>query len=188
MSVAEARAAAIEDALNDVRAIEAREGVTPQSLGKVKRRMIELASHRELFPAEEFKLSPEDGGEKFDVLSVDDDGRFELYIEVADKSVETPAHDHTTWAVVVGIEGDEVNRVYDVDNARSTPPKLREVVSVGPGTGVALMPDDFHSIHIAEGTHNMHLHLYGLCFEKLKGRTMYDAEKGEYLQFDMAID
>jgi predicted metal-dependent enzyme (double-stranded beta helix superfamily) len=188
MTVAEARKAAIAEALDDVRAIEAHDGVTRKSLDKIKQRMMRLAARRELFPAEEFALKAEDNGEKFDVLSVDDDGRFELYIEVADKAVEAPPHDHTTWAVVVGIEGAEVNRIYDVDAAHGTPPTLREEVSVGPGTGVALMPEDFHSIHIAEGVHNMHLHLYGLCFAKLKGRTKFDAEKGQYRQFDMAIE
>jgi len=188
MSIAEARSAAIEDALKDVRAIEAREGLSRSSLDKIKQRMIELAAHRELFPADEFALKPDDKGEKFDVLSVDEDGRFELYIEVADKAVEAPPHDHTTWAVVVGIEGEEVNRIYDVDEARSSPPKMREQVSVGPGTGVALMPEDFHSIHIDEGVHNMHLHLYGLCFAKQKGRTKYDEETGTYSRFDVALD
>jgi predicted metal-dependent enzyme (double-stranded beta helix superfamily) len=188
MSIAQQRETAIAAALNDVRAIEARDGVSRESLDKIKHRMMELAAHKELFPAGDFPLSPEDKGEKFDVLSVDDDGRFELYIEVADKSVEAPPHDHTTWAVVVGIEGEEVNRVYDVDSERRNAPAVREEISVGPGTGIALMPDDFHSIHIADGIHNMHLHLYGLCFDKLKGRTMYDAEKGEYRLFDVAIE
>jgi len=188
MSAKEARGAAIAAALDDVRAIEAREGVTRQSLAKIKQRMIELAGHKELFPAAEFTLKPEDKGEHFDVLSVDDDGRFELYIEIADKAVEAPPHDHTTWAVVVGVEGEEVNRVYDADVAGGAPPKLREEVSVRAGSGVALMPEDFHSIHIAEGVHNMHLHLYGLCFAKLKGRTKYDMETGTYRKFDVALD
>jgi hypothetical protein len=86
------------------------------------------------------------------------------------------------------IESEEVNRIYDVDEARSSPPRMREQVSVKPGTGVALMPEDFHSIHIDEGGHNMHLHLYGLCFAKLKGRTKYDEESGTYSRFDVALD
>ena len=188
MTVAQERAAAIEAALSDVRAIEAREGVTRGALDQIKQRMIELAARKELFPPDEFQLKPEHKGEFFDVLSVDDDGRFELYIEVADHDVETPAHDHTTWAVVVGIEGEELNRLYDVEPDRSAAPRMREEVRVGPGVGVAMMPDDFHSIHMTAGRHNMHLHLYGLCFAQLSGRTLYDEEKGEYRLFDVALD
>lgn len=188
MSVAQERSAAIEAALADVRAIEASEGVTRQSLERIKQRMIELGQRRELFPHEDFPLTSENDGEHFDVLSVDDDGRFELYIEVANKAVDVPPHNHTTWAVVVGIEGEEINSLFDVDADRSAPPKLRKKVSVAPGAGVAMMPDDFHTIQFVDGTHNMHLHLYGLCFAKLKGRTMYDQEAGEYRSFDMGID
>ena len=188
MTVEQTRVAAIEETLRDVRAIEAREGVNRQSLDEIKQRMIRLASRRELFPAEDFELKPEHKGEIFDVLSVDDDGRFELYIQVSNNAVETPPHDHTTWAVVVGIEGEEVNRLYDVDVGHRAAPVMREEVSVGSGTGIAMMPDDFHSIHIAGGNHNIHLHLYGLCFDKLTDRTMYDAQTGEYRQFDVALD
>ncbi len=188
MAVAQERSAAIEAALADVRAIEAREGVTRGALDQIKQRMIELGARKELFPPEDFPLSPEHKGEFFDVLSVDDDGRFELYIEVADQDVETPPHDHTTWVVVVGIEGEELNRLYDVDQNRSAPPRLREEVRVASGVGVAMMPDDFHSIHMTAGKHNMHLHLYGLRFAELSGRTLYDEVKGEYRQFDVALD
>ena len=188
MSVQEARGKAIGEALDDIRAIEAQNGVNRDSLELIKQRMIKLGQQRDLFPDADFPLAPEHNGEFFDVLSVDDDGRFELYIEVADQTVDVPPHDHTTWAVVVGIEGDELNRLYDADPNGGTPPTLREEVHVGPGTGVAMMPEDFHSIHMAEGERNMHLHLYGLCFAKLKDRTLYDKEAGAYRQFDVALD
>ena len=121
-----------------------------------------------------------------DVLSVDDDGRFELYLEVADKDVSTPPHDHTTWAVVTGIRGLELNKVYEGDGGPKgeAPLKVDREVPVKAGTGVCLMPDDFHSIHIAGGELNMHLHLYGLGFAHLKGRRMFDEETGEYRGFD----
>jgi predicted metal-dependent enzyme (double-stranded beta helix superfamily) len=186
MNVAEERSQAIAEALDRVRAIEAEQGVSPRSLEAIRSVMIGVATRPELFPAEEFPL-PEDGsGERFDVLSVDDDGRFELYLEVADKDVSTPPHDHTTWAVVTGIRGLELNKVYEGDGGPKgeAPLKVDREVPVKAGTGVCLMPDDFHSIHIAGGELNMHLHLYGLGFAHLKGRRMFDEETGEYRGFD----
>ncbi len=188
MSIQEARNKAIGEALDDIRAIEAANGVSRDSLEQIKQRLIKLGQQRDLFPDEDFPLAPEHNGEFFDVLSVDDDGRFELYIEIADKAVHTPAHDHTTWAVVVGIEGEELNKLYDVDAERQSPPALREQVSVRPGTGVAMMPEDFHSIHIEDGKRSMHLHLYGVCFAQLKDRTLFDEGTGAYRHFDVALD
>ena len=189
MTVAAERDAAIASTLAKVRAIESGEGVTRPALAMIRDEMIALAARSELFPPEEFPLGP-GRGERFEVLSVDPDGRFELYLEVADKSLSTPPHDHTTWAVVVGIRGLELNRLYEGDGgpAGEAPLKVREEVPVKPGAGVCMMPGDFHSIHMDEGTLNMHLHLYGLCFAKLKGRRLWDEERGEYRSFDVALD
>jgi len=190
MSRTQERNEAISEALDKVRAIEAEQGVTPESLSNIREVMVGLATRSELFPPEDFPI-PEDGnGEKFEVLSVDDDGRFELYMEVADKHVTTPPHNHTTWAVVTGIRGLELNRIYEGDGGPmgEAPPKVAREVEVKHGTGVCLMPDDYHSIHIEPGELNMHLHLYGLGFAHLKGRKMFDEAAGEYRSFDYSPD
>ena len=44
------------------------------------------------------------------LLSEDDDHGFALYAVAAHSASKTPPHDHTTWAVVVGVEGAELNR------------------------------------------------------------------------------
>lgn len=185
MTVAEERRAAIESTLEEVRAIEAERGITRESLAAIRDRMIALAGRRELFPREEFRL-PEGKGENFTRLSVDPDGRYELYLEVADKSLDTLPHDHTTWAVVVGIEGLELNRLYEGDGGRAgeAPLKLREEVEVTAGTGICMLPTDYHSIHMEQGVHNMHLHLYGVGFAWMKDRRMYDPASGRYLAYD----
>jgi predicted metal-dependent enzyme (double-stranded beta helix superfamily) len=190
MSAAQERHQAIAEALDQVRAIEAEQGVSKASLEAIRSVMIGVASRPELFPADEFPLPDDGSGERFDVLSVDDDGRYELYLEVANKDVSTPPHDHTTWAVVTGICGLELNKVYEGDGGPKgeAPLKVGHEVEVKAGTGVCLMPDDFHSIHIKGGELNMHLHLYGLGFEHLKGRRMFDMEKGEYRGFEYMPD
>lgn len=189
MSKAEQRSRAIAQTLEKVRAIEAAQGVSRPSLAAIRAEMIQLARHTELFPEQDFPLAP-DGGERFDVLSVDADGRFELYLEVARARIETVPHDHTTWAVVVGIRGLELNRLYRGDGgpAGEAPLKLDREVEVRSGTGVCLMPDDFHSIHMTPDVFNMHLHLYGTGFAHLQGRRMFDRTTGQYRSFDSTLD
>lgn len=185
MTLAEQRSAAIEATLEKVRRIEAEHGITRDSLARIREHMVALAARRELFPRDEFRL-PEGKGEDFTRLSVDPDGRYELYLEVADKSLDTLPHDHTTWAVVVGVEGMELNRLYEGDGgtAGEAPLKLREEIEVKPGTGVCMMPTDFHSIHMQQGVHNMHLHLYGIGFAYMKDRRMYDPASARYMAYD----
>ncbi len=189
MSVAVERNKAIGEALDKVRAIEAEQGVTRAALDDIREVMIGLASRTELFPEEDFPVPEDAGGEGFDVLSVDDDGRFELYMEVANKHVTTPPHNHTTWAVVAGIRGLELNRIYEGVGGPmgEAPPRVAREVEVKKGAGVCLMPDDYHSIHMEPGELNMHLHLYGLGFAHLKGRKMYDEDSGAYRGFDSAL-
>jgi len=187
MNVAEQRASAVASTLAKVRAIEAGQGVTRASLAAIRDEMLGLAGHRDLFPAEEFPIG-EGKGERFVKLSVDPDGRYELYLEVADKAVDTLPHDHTTWAVIVGIQGLELNRLYEGDGgeAGDAPLRLREEIPITAGSGICMMPTDFHSIHMERGELNMHLHLYGIGFAYMKNRRMFDLAAGRYLPYDPA--
>jgi len=51
------------------------------------------------------------------------------------------------------------------------------------GSGVTLMPDDIHSIHVTGDTQTVHLHMYGLALEQLHERVMYNRELGTYAVF-----
>ena len=46
------------------------------------------------------------------LLGEDADGRFAMYLLALNPGNETKPHDHTTWAVVTAVEGQELNRVY----------------------------------------------------------------------------
>ena len=167
------RASVIGAAVAEIRAIEKREGVTRESLENIKQRLIRLAARTDLFDVEDFP-APEQGGKRFSCLyrlAEDTDHRFALYANSALGGNGTPAHNHTTWAVIAGVTGEELNRFYD----RTADGGVREKGQfvVRQGSGVAFLPDDLHSIHIDRPLLNFHM--YGLALEQLHEREYYKA-------------
>ncbi len=170
MDRASERRKAIEAAVADIREIEKREGVTRASLQNIKARLIRLAARTNLFTSADYP-PPMPGGKRQSCLyrlSEDADHRFALYANSARGGHGTPAHNHTTWAVIVGVTGEELNKFYD-RVAEGVQEKGRDVVRQG--TGVAFLPEDLHSIHIEAPLLNFHM--YGLALEQLHSREFY---------------
>jgi len=175
-----ARKEEIEAAVADVRQIEKKDGVTRASLEKIKQRLMRLAARQELFTAADYP-PPQPGSKRNSCLyrvAEDADHRFALYVNSSDGNYGTPAHNHTTWAVIVGVSGEELNRFYDrVDIGV----KEKGNAVVKQGTGVAFMPEDLHSIHIQAPLINFHM--YGLALERLHHREYYKAEERSWKVF-----
>ena len=176
------RQRAVASCLEDIRAILGDAGVNRAALEQVKGRLLALAARRDLFSFAQFPLRHERS--TMHVLAEDDGEGLALYAVTARGESATPPHDHTTWAVVVGIEGDEMNKLWRRvdDGARPGKAELEpiEETLVAPGTGVALMPEDIHSIHRASDAPLLHFHLYGRSIERLPERKQFDPERGTY--------
>ena len=175
----------IEKAVADVRAIEREDGVTRAGLEKIKQRLTRLAARQELFTASDFP-PPQPGSKRNSCLyrvAEDADHRFALYVNSSDGNYGTPAHNHTTWAVIVGVSGEELNRFYD---RTGDGPREKGSAVVKQGTGVAFMPDDYHSIHISAPLINFHM--YGLALEQLARREYYKADERTWKVFPAHSD
>lgn len=182
--VAAERERAIAATVERIRAIERRQGVTRASIATIKAELIALARRRELFPRDEFVPPAEPPCDRFYRLSEDADHRFALYLNACLPGRASPPHDHTTWAVIVGIDGAEENKVYERTDDRSTPGRgvvriVHEEV-IRAGTGMAYMPEDIHSIHVVGTEPIMHLHMYGTSIEHLPNRIAFDVSAGTY--------
>jgi predicted metal-dependent enzyme (double-stranded beta helix superfamily) len=178
--IARRREEAVAAAMDDVRRIEASLGVTRAGVEAIRDRLVELSSLRTLFAVGDFP-APGDHDEETSCmyrLAQDDDDRFALYAQASHGHVETPPHDHTTWAVVVGHAGHELNRFYERTDSgvRQTGEHMVEA-----GTGVAMLPDDVHSIHIDGDALNFHC--YGLALERLDRRRYFNALEGRWKHF-----
>jgi len=181
--ISAARSAAVSATVDRIRAIEAEMGVTRPALERIRSELLALAAQEHLFPSHVFPPpAPGVKGAQRYLLQEDPGNRFALYLNALNPGNETKPHDHTTWAVVVAVDGQELNRVYERLDDGSDPAKcelrLREEIMVEPGRGICLMPEDIHSIHTKGERPTRHLHMYGLALEKLDDRKAYDAETG----------
>lgn len=185
MDRAAERRKAIAEAVADIRDIEKREGVNRAGLEKIKARLLQLAARTELFDSKDYP--PPEAGQKLRSclyrLSEDADHRFALYANASLGGYGTPAHNHTTWAVIVGVTGEELNKFYDRAEV-GVREKGRDVVRQG--TGVAFLPEDLHSIHIEAPLLNFHM--YGLGLEQLHKREFWKEKEGRWDVFPAHSD
>lgn len=153
---------------------------TLQQLQQVAQLLEALGRRRELFPADAFSVVP---GRPTSIyrLAEDIDGGYALYLSLGEPGKAQPPHDHTTWAIIAGVAGDERNEVYT--RASSTDP-LRDVlthvrrVDVGPGNSIVLGPGDVHTIELVGDQPGAHLHFYGLALDRLHGRVVFESTAG----------
>jgi predicted metal-dependent enzyme (double-stranded beta helix superfamily) len=185
MERAAERRKAIDAAVADIREIERREGVTRASLENIKARLVQLAARTDLFDPKDYP--PPEPGQKLRSclyrLSEDADHRFALYANASVGGYGTPAHNHTTWAVIVGVTGEELNKFYDRADGGV---KVKGSDVVRQGTGVAFLPEDLHSIHIEAPLLNFHM--YGLALEQLHKREFYKEKEGRWDVFPAHSD
>jgi rhodanese-related sulfurtransferase/predicted metal-dependent enzyme (double-stranded beta helix superfamily) len=181
MSITDQRGAAVTATIETARGIVARMGLSRAALEALKPVLIALGERSELFPREHFRI-PAGRASGIFHLAEDADGAFALYGSAGLPGAAQPPHDHTTWAVIAGIYGDEHNVFYRRSDdgsveGRGTLEKTGEV-TVRKGTSCALMPDDFHTIETRGAEPKLHLHLYGRTLEDLPGRIGFEGSSG----------
>ncbi|SEK17378.1 MULTISPECIES: rhodanese-like domain-containing protein [unclassified Variovorax] len=177
--IASARACAIDAFLTQARGLLAGTA-DKQTLQAVADALIALGRQKSLFPAAHFPLDAARPAQVYR-LAEDADGGFALYLSAGLAGKAQPPHDHTTWAVIAGVEGNERNVLYrrekTSDASRDTLVQTR-TVDVASGSAVVLLPDDVHTIELIDGQDGRHLHFYGRALQLLDRRVVFEGTEG----------
>ena len=190
--IAHQRRLQVRATLADVRRLLAGQALSRDVLARVTERLAQLAAQRELFDSADFPPPTASDGAgastRYRLNPEDSDEDVALYLNAINPGKTTVPHNHTTWAAIVAIDGDELNRLYrriddGTDPARAALALEREVV-VRPGQPIAFLPDDIHSIHVTGDEPTLHFHLYGQPLETLSGRIGIDLATGEIVNYN----
>lgn len=185
--IAGARARAVDAFLAEARSLlRPGAGAPTDVLQAVADALIGLGQRSSLFPAAHFPVDAQRPSQVYR-LAEDADGGFALYLSAGQAGKAQPPHDHTTWAVIAGVEGNERNVLYrrekTSDPARDALAHQR-TVDVASGSAVVLLPDDVHTIELIDGQDGRHLHFYGRALELLDRRVVFEGtEGGSYRHF-----
>lgn len=191
MNTPEQAKAAAEAMVERARSLAAAAQVDRARLVEILALLKGLARRSELWTSDDFP-DPEAGVRQARYLIREDPDRsYALYLNVMRRGNRTPIHNHTTWACIAAVEGAEHNHLYERRDDRSRP-GYAEVVETGvvivrPGEGIALMPDDIHSVQIMNDEVIRHLHFYGRALETLTERVAFDPATRTYGPMDIGV-
>ncbi|APW39849.1 sulfurtransferase [Rhodoferax koreense] len=179
--VASRRAGAVGAFLNTAhRLLPDPRHASAEQLRAVADALVHLGLRTDLFPPAHFPVDADHPAQVYR-LAEDVHGHYALYVSAGLAGKAQPPHDHTTWAIIAGISGNERNDVYarhkTDDPARDRLAHLR-TVDVAPGAAITLGPDDVHTIELVDGQAGLHLHFYGLALDRLLERVVFESKAG----------
>lgn len=188
------RSAAIAATLAEIRTIESSRGITRESLLDITAVLQQLAQREDLFSFTDFPPPDAASGKTSTRYYLNRDGEgtdqddIALYLNSIIPGKTTIPHNHDTWAVIVAIKGEELNRLYRREDDRSNPEQakisLTRELTVQPGTSISFLPDDLHSIHVQGSQPTLHFHLYGRPLDTLSGRIGIEPDTGRIVNYN----
>jgi predicted metal-dependent enzyme (double-stranded beta helix superfamily) len=183
------RETAVNTLLAKAVVIQKERAMSRSSVERIRTALLELAMQREFWNETDYPAPAGDERQNRFLIGQGESG-VSLYLNVLCPGKRIPPHNHTTWACIAGVEGVEENTFFDRVDDGSVPGRAeittREVVVVGPGTGIAMLGEDIHSVEIKGSQTIRHLHFYGRPLETLDQRIFFDQEAGTYQLMEMS--
>ena len=183
------RKTAVNTLLAKAVVIQKERAMSRSSVERIRTALLELAMQREFWNETDYPAPAGDERQNRFLIGQGESG-VSLYLNVLCPGKRIPPHNHTTWACIAGVEGVEENTFFDRVDDGSVPGRAeittREVVVVGPRTGIAMLGEDIHSVEIKGSQTIRHLHFYGRPLETLDQRIFFDQEAGTYQLMEMS--
>ncbi len=151
-----------------------------EDLEAVARHLETLGRQTALFPEGDFPVNEQSPAVVYR-LSEDPDGSFALYLSVGLPGKSVQPHDHTTWAIIAGVQGIEHNVFYRREKTAAPARDMltaERTVDVIPGNSVILGPDDVHTIELQGLQTGLHLHFYGRGLDHMPQRVVFETREG----------
>tara|TARA_B110000438_G_C15547852_1_gene535602 strand:- start:1 stop:561 length:561 start_codon:yes stop_codon:yes gene_type:complete len=172
----------VEDYVADIRAVVAEETTAAAISERIKPLSKRLAADRMWFEDTYRKI---DGKQGFGLHLLHEEDNHDLAVFVISwaPGKGLAAHNHKTWAVVTGIEGQEhetnYRRLDDCSRPGFADLEKSHEATLFPGDAVCCMPEDIHSVWNNGTELAVSLHTYGRHLNHT-GRSIFDvAEKSE---------
>ena len=185
------RKTAVNTLLAKAVVLQKERAMSRSSVERIRTALLELAMQREFWNETDYPAPAGDERQNRFLIGQGESG-VSLYLNVLCPGKRIPPHNHTTWACIAGVEGVEENTFFDRVDDGSVPGRAeittREVVVVGPGTGIAMLGEDIHSVEIKGSQTIRHLHFYGRPLETLDQRIFFDQEAGTYQLMEMSTN
>lgn len=175
--VVERRTDAVCSTMAEIREIAEVPAMQKEDLDRISAALLNLAARKELFPKAHFPTKKKGKGFIYRLYE-DADSGLSLYASAGVPGKYQPPHNHTTWAAIAAIHGDEHNVFYERKDNGSAKGigALRKVgeYTVRPGTAASLLENDFHTIEVISSEPSLHLHVYGRSLENLPDRIFFE--------------
>ena len=168
----------VEDYVSDIRAVVAEETSDGVIGERIKPLSLRLASDKSWF-RDSYRQINEEQGFGLHLLHEEDNHDLAVFVISWAPGKGLGAHNHKTWAVVAGIEGQEHETNYRRldDGSREGFADLEKTheETLHPGTAVCCLPEDIHSVWNNGTELAVSLHTYGRHLSHT-GRSIFDVE------------
>ena len=170
------QAYSVEDYVADIRAVVAAE-TSDASIGeKIKPLSLRLAADKSWF-SDSYREIDAEQGFGLHLLHEEDNHDLAVFVIAWAPGKGLAAHNHKTWAVVAGIEGQEhetnYRRIDDGSKPGFAELEQTHAETLHPGTAVCCMPEDIHSVWNNGTKLAVSLHTYGRHLNHT-GRSIFD--------------
>lgn len=168
----------VDQYVSDIRTIVADETDERSVMERIKPLALRLAADKSWFK-DDYRRIDEAQGFGAHLLHEEENHDLAVFVFAWGPGLGVGAHNHKTWAVVAGIEGQEhevgYKRLDDGSQAGFADLEKISDETLFPGSAVCCMPEDIHSVHNNGDVVAVSLHTYGRHLNHT-GRSIFDVE------------